>query len=136
MRRYLLDTGIAGMYISRRGNIRERIAEETAKGNRIGISLMNLAELYYGVENSQTREANLKRLVANLGHFTIWPFTQAAAKEYGRIATQLKRAGRSIQQIDMLIAAVAMTIPNCTVVTLDTDLSAVNGLAVENWTTT
>ena len=133
MKRFLFDTGIAGMYISRIANIRERSMEEAARGNRIGISLINLAELYYGVENSTTKEKNLKRLTAHLQHFTIWPFTQAAAREFGRLATILKKIGRPMQQIDIMIAAVAMTIPHCTVVTRDTDLSAVPGLSVENW---
>jgi len=38
-----------------------------------------------------------------------------------------------MQPIDIMIAAVALTLGNCTVVTTDSDLSAVPGLAVENW---
>jgi tRNA(fMet)-specific endonuclease VapC len=38
-----------------------------------------------------------------------------------------------MQQIDMMVAAIAMTLGNCTVVTTDSDLSAVPGLSVENW---
>jgi predicted nucleic acid-binding protein len=32
----------------------------------------------------------------------IWPLTEAAAEEYGRIAAELKRTGRPIGKIDML----------------------------------
>lgn len=38
-----------------------------------------------------------------------------------------------MQVIDIMIAAVALTLGNCTVVSKDSDLSAVPGLAVENW---
>jgi tRNA(fMet)-specific endonuclease VapC len=38
-----------------------------------------------------------------------------------------------MQQIDIMIAAIAISLGNCTVVTADTDLSAVPGLPVENW---
>lgn len=41
-----------------------------------------------------------------------------------------------MQQIDIQIAAIALTLGNCTVVTTDSDLSAVPGLPVENWTAT
>jgi tRNA(fMet)-specific endonuclease VapC len=38
-----------------------------------------------------------------------------------------------MQQIDIQIAAIALTLGNCTVVTTDTDLAAVPGLHTENW---
>ena len=38
-----------------------------------------------------------------------------------------------MQVIDMMLAAVAFAQQNCVVVTTDSDLSAVAGLAVVNW---
>jgi tRNA(fMet)-specific endonuclease VapC len=38
-----------------------------------------------------------------------------------------------MQQIDIQIAAVALSLGNCTVVSGDSDLSAVPGLTVEKW---
>jgi tRNA(fMet)-specific endonuclease VapC len=35
--------------------------------------------------------------------------------------------------IDMMIAAVALALGNCTVVSADSDFLAVSGLPVENW---
>lgn len=43
------------------------------------------------------------------------------------------RIGRMMQQIDIQIAAVAFSLGNCTVVSSDSDLTAVPGLTVENW---
>jgi tRNA(fMet)-specific endonuclease VapC len=62
-----------------------------------------------------------------------WPYDKAAAYEYGRIFAELKKRGRIIQQIDMQIAAIALSLGNCTVVSSDSDLTAVPGLTVENW---
>jgi tRNA(fMet)-specific endonuclease VapC len=45
----------------------------------------------------------------------------------------LQQAGRATQQVDIQIAAIALTLGNCTIVTSDSDLSAVPGLSVENW---
>ena len=39
-----------------------------------------------------------------------------------------------MQIFDMLIAAVAMAVGNCTVVSSDNDFLAIPGLTVENWT--
>jgi tRNA(fMet)-specific endonuclease VapC len=135
MTRFLLDTGIAGDFINNRGVVRQRALDEVRRGNRIGIGVPVLAELYFGVENSATRDRNLWLLRAALRYFTIWPFTNDAAEEYGRLAAELRRVGRTMQQIDIQIPAIALTLGNCTVVTSDSDLAAVPGLTVENWAT-
>jgi tRNA(fMet)-specific endonuclease VapC len=44
-----------------------------------------------------------------------------------------RRAVRPMQIPEIQIAAVALALGNCTVITTDTDLSAVPGLSVENW---
>lgn len=62
MRRYLLDTGIAGCYIDRRRGVFERAQSESALGNWIGIAHPVLAELAYRVEGSANRDRNMQRL--------------------------------------------------------------------------
>jgi tRNA(fMet)-specific endonuclease VapC len=133
MRRFLFDTGMASHYINRRRGVFERARDEVARGNRIGIGLPVLAELYFGIELSASREKNRQRLLIALSTLTIWPFTEDAAAEYGRIAAELRRIGRPMQQVDIMIAAIAKALGNCTVVTADSDLAAVPGLTVEDW---
>jgi tRNA(fMet)-specific endonuclease VapC len=133
MRCYLLDTGIAGDFIHKRGNVRQRALDEVRRDNRIGIGVPVLGELYYGVENSATRDRNLRLLRGALGYFRVWPFTHDAAEEFGRLAAELKRIGRPMQQIDIQVAAIARSLGSCTVVSGDSDLAAVPGLTVENW---
>ncbi len=62
------------------------------------------------------------------------PYTPDAGRVYGRLFAELRRIGRPMGTIDIQIAAIALGLGNCTVVTTDTDLSAVPGLSVENWT--
>ena len=38
-----------------------------------------------------------------------------------------------MQVVDIMVAAIAFSLGNCTVVSSDTDLTAVPGLTVENW---
>jgi tRNA(fMet)-specific endonuclease VapC len=134
-RRYLLDTGIAQDYQDRRNGVRERAIEERRNGHRIGVCVPVLGELWSGVECSSTRERNLASLRHALSTLIVWPFTVEAAEEYGRIFAELKRIGRPMQQIDMQVGAIASTLPNCVVVSKDSDLSAIPGIAVENWAT-
>jgi tRNA(fMet)-specific endonuclease VapC len=39
-----------------------------------------------------------------------------------------------MQTVDIMVAAVALSLGDCTVVSADSDLVAVPGLTVENWT--
>jgi tRNA(fMet)-specific endonuclease VapC len=92
-----------------------------------------VAELFYGVEFSSTRDENIRRLRRALSRIVCWPLDRNAAEEYGRIAAELRRLGQSIQQVDIMVAAIAKALGNCTVVSTDADLRAVPGLTVENW---
>ena len=53
----------------------------------------------------------------------------------GDIFAELRRSGRVIQQVDMQIGAIARTLPNCIIVSKDSDFLAVPGVTVENWAT-
>src|SRR5262249_55908353 len=106
---------------------------ERRVGNRIGICTPVLGELWAGVEGSISRERNLQRLRLALSRLIIWPYTNDAAAEFGRVFAELRRQGRPMQQVDIMVAAIAFALGHCTVVTRDADLMAVPGLAVENW---
>ncbi len=133
MRRFVLDTGIAGLYLDRKRGVYERAAAEVLKGNRVGVAAPILGELAYRAEGSPLRDRNLLRLRQALDVWKLWLVDAAAAFEYGRIAFELKAIGRPMGQNDIMIAAVAMSLGNTTIVTMDGDFSAVPGLAVENW---
>ena len=133
MTRYLFDTGIAGDYINRRGQVRARAARVTKAGHRVGICPPVLGELWDGVFGSATRDFNERLLLRHLDHFKLWPLDAAACREYGRLSAELRRRGRKMQQADLQIAAIALTLGECVVVSKDSDLRAVPGLTVEDW---
>jgi tRNA(fMet)-specific endonuclease VapC len=133
MRRYLLDTNSAADCIFRRRGVPERVKQARQAGGKIGICIPVLAEIWAGIEYSATRDKNLEIVNRNLHLFRLWPLSAEAAAEYGRLFAELRRAGRPMQVVDMMIAAIARTLGNCTVVSRDSDLSAVPGLKVESW---
>jgi tRNA(fMet)-specific endonuclease VapC len=133
MKRYILDTGPAFDFIYRRRKVDQRAESARMAGARVGICVPILGEIIAGVEGSKSRPTNWATVQRRLSGLVVWPFTEDAAYMFGRIYADLKRRGRIIQQIDMQIAAIALTIGNCTVVSSDTDLSAVPGLSVEDW---
>lgn len=123
MSRYLLDINALADCVFRRRGVHERVRAARIAGHKIGI------------EYSATRDANLDVVNRTVGLFRLWPFTPDAAREYGRRYADLRRRGRTIQTVDLMIAAIALTLGGCTIVTRDSDLSHVTGLNVENWAT-
>ncbi|MBN9119560.1 MAG: type II toxin-antitoxin system VapC family toxin [Planctomycetes bacterium] len=136
MSRFLLDSNAVQDRISRRRGVDVRVRAARLAGHKIGTGVPVVAELYAGVEYSATRDTNLDVLNRNLALFRLWPFTVEAAREYGRQWADLRRNGRTIQTVDLMIAAIALTLGDCRVVTSDSDLSVVPRLNVENWATT
>ena len=131
--RYLLDTGTMGDFINHRQGVDVHVRAARQRGARIGTCMPVVGELFFGIEWSASRDENWKRLKTALRRIVSWPFDRRAAEEYGRLAAQLRRIGRNMQQIDIQIVAIALSLGNCTVVSTDTDLSAVPGLTVKNW---
>ena len=136
MRRYLLDSGIVSDWIDRRHSVDLRVAEALQRGDRIGVGTPVIGELWGGVEFSSSSERNRTSLSRALSRLTRWVFDDRAAREYGRLYAELRRRGRIIPQIDLQIAAIALTLGNCTVVTKDSDFNAIPGLDVEDWSKT
>jgi tRNA(fMet)-specific endonuclease VapC len=135
MNRYLLDTNMMGHFLDHRHGVDEKVRQTRRRGDVLGTCLPVVAELFFGAEFSASRDLNRPRLIRGLSRIRCWPFDRPAAEEYGRIAAHLKRVGRPMQQIDIMIAAIALTLGRCTVVTVDTDFQSVPGLAVDDWTT-
>ena len=133
MRRYLLDTGAASDVINRRHGAYERAQSAFQQGHVIGLATPVLGELLAGIEASASREPNLVRLAHGIRRLRIWSFDKPAAEEFGRLSATLKRIGRPMQQIDVQIAATALSLGNCTVVTKDSDFAAVPALNVVDW---
>ena len=133
MSKYLRDSNAVADCIFQRRGVDQRTMQARRNGHVIGTALPVVAEILGGIEFSATRERNLLILNRKRSLFRLWPFTLDVAKDYGRLFAELRRIGRPIQVIDMMVAATAQTLTDCIVVTTDSDLSAVPGLKVENW---
>ena len=133
MRRYLLDSIALNQFVFRRSGVYERAIETRKQGAIIGTCTPVVAEILGGTRYSQTSEVNLPRVEQILKQLKVWAFDIAAAHEYGRIYSELRRTGIQMQVIDRMIAATAITIPNCTVITSDSDFARVGTLNIENW---
>ncbi len=131
--RYLLDSGPAQDFVFKRHGMHLRVNQARVAGSKVGICTPVLGEVMGGLEYSDRRETALPLARRRLPKLLCWPYDKAAAHTFGRIFADLKRRGRPIQHVDMQLAAIALTLGNCVVVSGDADLLAVPGLTVENW---
>ena len=131
--RYLLDSGPAFDYLFKRQGVDARVTGLRQKGSKVGICIPVLGEIVGGLEASGSRDSSWRVARPRLAKLICWPYEKSAAYLYGQIFAELKKSGRIIQQIDKQVAAIALAIGDCTVVSYDADLKKIPGLAVEDW---
>ena len=130
---YLLDTNICIFLIKKKNPLLiEKLKKYYNKG--IFISSLTLAELEYGVENSDHKEKNRLSLIEFLTIFEILNFEQKDTQSYGMIKSDLRKSGKMIGAIDALLAAQSIS-RNLIFITNNTkEFERINNLRIEDWT--
>lgn len=131
MKKYLIDTNTCIYYIKGKFDLYNKF--EKAGTENCYISEITLAELKFGVENSENRDKNQKNLENFLTGVSILPIFHALDL-YAKEKARLRKAGTPIDDFDLLIGATAVT-QNLTVVTNNTEhFKRIRGIQLENWT--
>lgn len=99
----------------------------------VGISVITLSELVYGVRKSAFPEKNMEALKQFLIPFELFQFDYNCAIEYGYIRSDLEKKGALIGPLDMLIAAHAKSLCHILVTNNEKEFKRVEGLQIENW---
>lgn len=127
----MLDTNTVSEIVSyRRPEFRSRLRFEL---ERVLVSSISYGETMHGLfKNPEaTRVASIA--VAFFAETPILPFDASAAECYGRLRAEMRRIGKALQPLDMLIAAHALE-AGATLVSSDRAFRFVPGLSVEDWT--
>jgi tRNA(fMet)-specific endonuclease VapC len=130
--KYLLDTNICIYLIKKQ--YPEILSKLLRVGfDKIGISTITLAELEYGVANSNRTFEVQTALLEFILPFEILDFNYTAASFYGKIRKELKDKGQPISDMDMLIASIAMANELIMVTNNEKEFKRISGLKIENW---
>jgi tRNA(fMet)-specific endonuclease VapC len=131
---YLLDTNTC-IFIKNKKPITvlKKLEQVIKKRERIYLSSISVAELQYGVYNSQSIEKNRISLVEFLAPFEILDFDDTDAEIFGKIRAELKRHGKIIGPYDMLIAAQAISRDLILVTNNVDEFNRIEELKVEDW---
>jgi len=129
----LLDTNHFGLAIRLGSPVLQRIKSERRKGVRVGTCLPVLCEIEVGACNVSEPTAYREGVDRLLRLVSLWPLTKGTARFYGEIANDLRRRGRALSQIDMMLAAFCREL-DWTLVITDKDFAALPWLKTEDWT--
>jgi len=131
LKQYLIDTNTCIYYIKGKYNLKEKF--EKADPDNCFISEITLAELMFGVENSEKKEKNQKALDDFLTGVKIIPIFHSLSN-YAKEKSHLRKAGTPIDDFDLLIGATAIT-HNLIMVTNDIGhFNKIKGIQLEDWT--
>jgi tRNA(fMet)-specific endonuclease VapC len=129
--KYLLDTNTCVYAIKRFPAVIQRL--KALSPEDLGITVITLAELWFGARKSSRPERTRASVDAFLSPFEIISLDRDAAESYAEIRLQLERKGRPIGERDLLIAAIARS-RHLTVVTHNVrEFGRVPDLLVEDW---
>lgn len=130
---WMLDTNTCSFVIRRRPLSVKARFDQVGHANLV-VSVIVLAELRFGAELHPTRRAGILRDIEDFRQrLRVLPWTEAAADQYARLRARLQRAGTLIGNMDMLIAAHALS-EDATLVTNNVrEFGRVPGLALEDW---
>lgn len=128
----MLDTNICIYVLKQRPT---EVLEKFNAADELHISSIVCAELWSGVEQSPTELQTPRReqLELFLSLLTVIAWDEAAAQEYARCHSLLKRTGQLIGNMDLLIAAHAKSL-DATLVTNNTrEFVRIADLKLANW---
>ncbi len=131
----MLDTNTVS-YIVRGKSLAARAKLDKLQDDEIGcISVITEAELRYGTSKQAPGSARLAALNILFDKLQILPWGSDEALVYGDLRAKLERTGRVLGNLDMLIAAHAVS-TNATLVTRDKTFAQVEDLRPPvNWAT-
>jgi predicted nucleic acid-binding protein len=128
---YLLDTSfIVDSVLRTRTPFRR--AYPHLSNHLLALSVVSLAELYEGPFHGSNPAAATKALHAQLTHLAIVPLDEPICMQFGELRAQLRRQGKRVADLDLLIAATALE-RDLTLITKDMgDFEAIPGIRLAN----
>jgi tRNA(fMet)-specific endonuclease VapC len=131
LNQYLLDTNICIYYIKGLYNLKSKFADIGPEN--CFISEITLAELKFGVAKSQSKEKNqnaLENFLSGIQILPVFPALDIYASEKAR----LQKAGKIIDEFDLLIGATAVSF-DLTLVTNNTShFIRLSDIKLDDWT--
>ncbi len=129
--KYLLDTDTCVYWLRGRTEVRDQFL---LKGvDESALSVVTAAELFYGAACSGNSDANRQAATSFIERLAILPIQLGTAVMFGNIKAGLRREGKLIEDMDLLIAATSLTYDLILVTNNTQHFERIPNIRLENW---
>ena len=127
---YLLDTDTVSYIVRNHSPVINNLIKH--EDDEICISAITYAELFYGLEKKGA-EKLFHEVQSIIGKCSIIDFDRSQSELYGKIRVGLEKSGSPLGDMDMLIAAAALSTGAILVSHNIRHFSKIKGIKVEDW---
>lgn len=127
---YMLDTDTVSLLVRKNLPVIKNLTNH--ENDQICISTITYAELFFGLERKGS-ERLFNEVNAILGKISIIDFNCSQSELYGKIRFKLEKSGMPLGDMDMLIAAAALSTGAILVSHNVKHFKKIVGLKVEDW---
>jgi len=127
---YMLDTDTVSLLVKKNTSVIKNLLKH--ENDEICISTITYAELYFGLEKKGS-ERLFNDINAILRKLSILDFNSSQSELYGKIRLKLEKSGMPLGDMDMLIAAAALSSGAILVSHNLRHFKKIEGIKVEDW---
>ena len=105
-RKYILDSDILIYFLQGKKETIETII--SLPKDDLCITIINYTELLFGIYNSNKISQNREKILPFLENFEVLPFDKQSSEIFARLKAKLKKQGKIIADMDLMIASIAI----------------------------
>jgi predicted nucleic acid-binding protein len=106
-KKYILDSDILIYFLKGEKEVIEKVL--SLQNDELYITIINYTELLYGIYNSNKISQNREKILPFLDNFKILQFDKKASEIFAKLKTKLKKQGKIIADMDLMIASIAIS---------------------------
>ncbi len=132
MKSVLVDTDILSMFFKNNLAVVSHFKKYLAEYEKINLSIITYYEILSGLKHRDALK-QLQAFLEFINHNTVLPLTEESVTISSDIYAGLRKSGSPIDDIDILIAGIALS-NNLVMVTNNTEhFERIEGLKIKNW---
>ena len=112
-----LDTAFLADLFRKNPAAEKKLQELVEAHKEISITVMTIAELYYGAYKSNRANEEIEKVEQIKLKFSILEMDENGAQKFGELLNKLEKSGKKIADRDILIAAIALSKGENTIIT-------------------
>jgi tRNA(fMet)-specific endonuclease VapC len=112
-----LDTTFLADLIRKNPDATRKLSELMQESKSLSTTIINVAELFYGAYKAKNLETEKAKLKLVINQFIVFEMDEKGAERFGEILAKLDRTGQKIAERDVMIASIALSRGERTIVT-------------------